>query len=71
MCDSAIPPAPKVRQVCSYCGSEDVYLDATAAWDVERQEWVLAYVYDDAICVACNGETSLSGRPVSTIGVVA
>lgn len=71
MCDSAIHPAPKVRKVCAYCGSENVYLDAMAEWDVDRQEWVLSHLFDDASCAGCDGETSLSDRPASTIWVVA
>lgn len=33
---------------CTHCGSEDVRLDAWAAWDTERQEWTLGSIYQNA-----------------------
>jgi len=46
-------PEPKVKYVCSVCGSDDVRKDAYAEWDVEEQEWVLSSVYDDTVCNDC------------------
>lgn len=48
---------PKLRMVCSYCGSERVLRDAYAAWDVRRQKWVLQNVFDAAVCESkkCDG----------------
>ncbi len=55
--------AARVEKVCSHCGSADVLRDAYAYWDVDRQEWVLEAVYDDAFCRACDGETTLIAQP--------
>lgn len=46
-------PSTKQKPICVECGSENVNLDATAMWDVEKQDWVLAYTYDDAFCCDC------------------
>ena len=50
---------PKIKMVCSKCGSDDVRRDADACWNAERQEWELCAVYDNATCEKCKGETSL------------
>ena len=42
---------------CPSCGSTDVYKDALAKWDIDRQEWVLASEYDSGHCESC--ETGL------------
>lgn len=49
---------PKIREkpVCACCGSDDVVLDATAAWDIDAQEWVLNSTFDDAYCNTCETE---------------
>ena len=47
------------RMICSTCGSDDVRRDADAAWNVDRQEWELCTVYDNASCEKCGGETRL------------
>lgn len=50
----------KVRKVCKHCGSDDVRKDAWAEWDEDKQEWVLADVYDsNDYCVVCEGETTI------------
>ena len=38
---------------CPSCGSTDVYKDALAKWDIDRQEWVLASEYDSGHCESC------------------
>jgi hypothetical protein len=43
--------------VCSTCGSPNVVSDATATWNVERQEWELGDVCDGEFCEDCGGET--------------
>jgi hypothetical protein len=50
----------RVKPVCVYCGSDEVYADAYAAWDVESQKWELARdVFDKgSVCEVCRGETS-------------
>ena len=49
----------KIKMVCSECGSDAVFRDAWAKWEADRQEWILAEVFDDAYCNECNGECSL------------
>ncbi len=51
-----------IEIICSVCGSDDVVRDAWAAWDTDRQEWVLASVFDDAFCEACERSVALSER---------
>lgn len=50
-------PEKKVKMVCKHCGSEEVYKDASVGWDIEKQEWVLITVFDNADCENCGGET--------------
>ena len=38
---------------CPYCGSTNVFKDALAKWDIDRQEWVLASEYDSGHCESC------------------
>lgn len=53
-----------VRMVCSTCGSEDVYADAYAEWDVANQCWKVANTFDKgAHCGACDGETRIDEVP--------
>lgn len=50
----------KIKIVCSECGSENVVRDATAAWDVELQDWTLCAVQDAGYCNECDvGEVTL------------
>jgi DNA-directed RNA polymerase subunit RPC12/RpoP len=51
--------ADKIEIVCSVCGSYDVRRDADATWNVEKQEWELIAVYDNATCEHCGKETTL------------
>jgi len=48
----------KIKYACLTCGSEDVTFDATAAWDVEEQAYVVSTLYDDCFCGSdtCQGE---------------
>ena len=50
----------RTKPVCAGCGSDEVCLDAYAQWDCAAQEWVLASIYDEAFCTACDGETKLA-----------
>jgi hypothetical protein len=50
---------PKIKIVCSHCGSDDVRRDADAVWSNEAQEWELCAVYDHGTCEQCGGEASL------------
>ena len=51
-----------IQIVCGECGGSDVVRDAWAEWDEERQEWVLANVFDDGFCNTCGGEVRLEER---------
>ena len=42
---------------CTSCGSTNVFKDALAKWDIDKQEWVLASEYDSGHCESC--ETGL------------
>lgn len=55
---------PKITKVCSVCGSEDVKLDAFAAFDVEKQQWELSATFDDAYCESCDGECTIVDKAV-------
>jgi hypothetical protein len=48
-----------VCKVCKTCGSEDVWIDANAEWDVEEQCWDLKSTFDAAWCDTCGGETTI------------
>ena len=50
--------------VCSTCGSDKVFRDATAAWCVETQQWEMVTVFDHSDCEQCNGECSLTEKEV-------
>lgn len=49
----------KTTPVCTECGSQDVWVDASASWDMDAQRWVLEQAYQQAYCDECDGETSL------------
>lgn len=48
----------KIKYACLTCGSEEITFDATAAWDVEAQRYVVSTLYDDCFCGSdtCQGE---------------
>ncbi len=59
---------PKLRMVCSNCGSKRVRRDAYAEWDVRSQKWVLQNVFDFAVCESdeCDGnQTRIDEVPMS------
>lgn len=45
------------KPVCRFCGSDDITIDAVAAWDPEKGDWVLESVLDGIYCIDC-GETA-------------
>lgn len=51
---------------CATCGSDDVRRDASAAWNVETQEWEIVTVFDTADCETCCSETSLIEQGIGT-----
>lgn len=50
---------PKVKPVCTRCGSDDVRRDAYAIWSIPNQEWELLATFDNTDCEQCGGECSL------------
>ena len=52
-------PKPKVKMVCSWCGSDDVTRDGLLRWSVEEQKWEVSCELDNADCNKCGGEASL------------
>ncbi len=45
---------PKLKMVCSRCGSENVRADAYAEWDVDNQKWELTTTFDKgSVCEDC------------------
>ena len=62
--DEPAEPKPRIKMVCSHCGSDNVRNDAWACWDVEKQDWVLEDVLQDTYCGECDGESSLNEVPV-------
>jgi len=56
-------PATKYNKVCSQCGSDDVFLDASAKWDIHTQQWVLDEVTEptseNSFCNECSDSTTL------------
>lgn len=55
---------PKVKMVCTTCGSDDVRRDAYAIWSVPEQKWELLTTFDNTDCENCGGECSLKTEPV-------
>jgi len=55
---------PKVKMVCTECGSDDVRCDAYAIWSVPNQQWELLTTFDNTDCENCGGECSLTTEPI-------
>lgn len=53
---------------CPDCGSTEITIDASATWDNEKQDWVLAGTQDNATCENCGYSSKHwnSWRPIST-----
>lgn len=44
----------KYRIVCAQCGSDDVSLEATTSWDVDKQAWsIILGRQDTGFCHDC------------------
>lgn len=54
-----------IEFVCDSCATPNVTREAWAAWDVERQAWQLAELFDYAFCHQCHRRTQLIERPVA------
>lgn len=51
-----------VRVFCARCGSEDVFKDAWASWNKEKQEWELFQTFDYTFCETCQEEARLEEK---------
>lgn len=47
----------KVAKVCDGCGSDDVYFDASAYWNREKQEFEFELTHEREYCSVCHSET--------------
>lgn len=54
--------AGRIIFVCEGCGTPGVTREAWAAWDLERQCWKLAELFDYAFCHRCHRRTQLEER---------
>lgn len=54
---------PKIKPVCTICGSDEVTRDAIVRWDVEAQTWIISSLLEDLQCDHC-GETDFKEEPV-------
>jgi hypothetical protein len=54
----------KITKVCETCGSQDVFIDAYAEWDVDTQSWELCATYDASWCAVCDADTYIINREV-------
>ena len=53
------------KWVCRTCGSDKLYMDATAIWNIGAQEWELCDTCQTVYCEACDGETSMEDAPAT------
>ncbi|MGL4314601.1 MAG: hypothetical protein ACRCSO_11500 [Sphingomonas sp.] len=56
----------RVNYVCRRCTSAQVTRDGWLSWDVRRQRWGIAEMFDTAWCHQCNAQTSLIEHAAST-----
>jgi len=56
-------PRVMEKPICSTCQSDDVLVDAWAAWNANTQAWELDNTFDNAHCNKCDGECSLEWVP--------
>jgi hypothetical protein len=47
----------KTKPVCQNCGSEDVLVDAYAAWNSEDYKYEVELTFDEWFCNGCDGTT--------------
>jgi hypothetical protein len=53
-------PDRRFKMVCDECGSDSVLADAYAQWDIEKQDWTVANVFDKgAFCPDCDGDARI------------
>lgn len=49
----------RMRQVCTECGSSNIKQDAWVMWNIDRQEWELSDIYDNAYCCDCESSCKI------------
>ena len=54
----------KIRFVCCDCGGDNIVVDGFASWSVEKQDWVLANVFEEAFCADCDTSTSIAEEEI-------
>lgn len=64
-------------KICKYCGSDDIVVDSTVRWDVEKQDWEWEELLDRRYCGSCRdddcdiiGITIDPGKPQTTVAVM-
>lgn len=55
---------PKIKMVCSNCGSENVTRDGLLKWSVPDQQWEASAELDNTQCDDCGSENCLEERNV-------
>ena len=55
----------KVAKVCDNCGSGNMHFEATAWWNIAKQEFEYDLNYDRDYCFACQDQVSTSDVPWS------
>jgi len=46
-------PTTRIIKICPNCGSESVGHDAAARWNVEKQDYEISSIQDNAWCDEC------------------
>ena len=58
----------RVRMVCSWCGGENVEVDATAVWNKETQEWEIKMILHTGGCFECGEDIEVEEDPIEETG---
>ena len=53
--------------VCEKCGGNNIEVDATARWDVGRQDWVVEQALNNDYCYDCGEEVDADFKPVDDL----
>ncbi len=57
-----IAEEPKKQFYCLSCGGTNLVSDAATRWNIDKQEWVVASVYDDTYCEDCEQDVRVEFR---------
>jgi Zn finger protein HypA/HybF involved in hydrogenase expression len=55
---------PMIKKVCEKCGSEDIWIDAAAEWDIDSQSWQLGNMWDYSHCADCDSKTDIVDQEI-------